>query len=100
MTYRIIFKYQARQDVIKVVDYIEHELFMPIAAGRFARGIFARIDELKSTAHVFGISTYKDILKYDPAARHVNYKGFVIIYSIHSNFVIVHRIIHGSLIKC
>ena len=42
---------------------------------------------------------FNDVRNYDIFARHVVYKGFTIIYSIHADLVIIHRIIHGSLIK-
>ena len=87
------------RDIIRIVDYIEYELFNPIAAGRFSRGMYAKIDQIVLNAGIFAISTYKDILKYDAAARHVLYKGFAIIYSIRGNRVVIHRVIHGSLIK-
>ena len=99
MIYRIEYKPKAVNDIESVIDYIEQELFNPIAAENFARGVFAKIDHLRFNADIFAKSTYRDVLKYDPAARHVTYKGFAIIYSIHGDLVVVHRIIHGSLIK-
>ena len=99
MNYLIRHKPQAGKDIDKILDYIEYELFNPIAAERFARGLDAKIDQLKFNAGIFAISTYKDVLKYDAAARHVLYKGFAIIYSIHGNLVVIHRVIYGSLIK-
>jgi plasmid stabilization system protein ParE len=95
----IYYKPQANRDIEQVIDYIEYELFNPIAAERFAKGITAKIDSLEFNAGIFAISTYRDVLKYNPTARHVTYKGFAIIYSIHGNLVVVHRVIHGSLIK-
>ena len=97
--YCIHYKSRARRDIQQVYDYIEYELFNPTAAKRFVEGIYAKIDQLRYNAGIFAKSTYRDVLKYDPAARHVTYKGFTIIYSIHGNLVLIHRIIHGSLIK-
>ena len=99
MMYNIYIKPQATNDIENVIDYIEYELFNPIAAKRFFKGIYAKIDGLRLNAGIFAKSTYRDVLKYDITARHVLYKGFAIIYSIHGNLVIVHRVIHGSLIK-
>ena len=99
MKYSINYKLQAVEDIQRVYDYIEHELFNPTAAKRFIEGIYAKIDQLRLNADIFAISTYKDVLKYDIAARHITFKGFAIIYSIRGNLVVVHRIIHGSLIK-
>ena len=99
MIYEVKINIRAKKGIERVIDYIEQELYNPIAAERFARGIYAKIDQLKFNAGIFAISTYKDVLKYNPAARHVTYRGFVIIYSIHGSLVVVHRVIHGSLIK-
>ena len=99
MIYRIQYRPQAIRDIQKVVDYIEYEQFNPVAAEDFFNGIYAKIDQLMLNAGIFAKSTYKDILKYDANARHVIYKGFAIIYSIHGKRVVIHRIIHGSHIK-
>ena len=99
MTYSIKYKPRAKKDIKGICDYVEYRLFSPIAAKRFAEGVYAKIDRLKYSAHIFPISAYQDVRKYDTFARHVVYKGFAIIYSIHGDLVIVHRIIHGSLIK-
>ena len=99
MIYSIRYKPRAKKDIVRVADYIEYELFNPTAAKRFFEGLYAKIAQLKFNAHVSAISIYKDILKYDDNARRVLYKGFAIIYSIHGKMVVVHRVIHGSLIK-
>ncbi|MDR2234440.1 MAG: type II toxin-antitoxin system RelE/ParE family toxin [Tannerella sp.] len=98
MTYTIQYKPQALNDIEGVIDYIEKELFAPLAAERFAKGLFATIDKLRMNAGIFAISTLQDVLCYESNARTVGYKKFTIIYSVHGNKVIVHRIIHGSLI--
>ena len=99
MIYKIQIKLQAIEDFESVIDYIEYELYNPTAAKRFIDGIDTKIDQLRLNADIFAISTYKDVLKYDIAARHITCKGFAIIYSIRGNLVVIHRIIHGSLIK-
>ena len=96
MIYNIHIKRRAMKDIQKVVDYIEYELYNPITAQRFFDGFDAKIAQLSLNAGIFAKSTYKDVLKYDDNARHVLYKGFAIIYSIHGNLVVVHRVIHGS----
>jgi len=99
MIYSIKYNPQAKDDIEKVIDYIENELFSPMAAERFARGLREKIEELRLNAGIYAKSIYKDVLKYDIVARHVTYKGFAIIYGIHNKKVVIHRIIHGSLIK-
>ena len=97
--YRIRIKPHAMKDMRRITDYIEYELYNPVAAQRFFDGLDAKINGLKLNAGIFAKSTYEDVLKYDAAARHVTYKGFTIIYSIHDDLVVVHRVIHGSLIR-
>jgi len=99
MIYEIEYRPRADKDIDKIIDYIRDDLSAPIAAERFFKGLFDKIEQLRLNAHIFAKSTYKDILKYDINARHLIYKGFVIIYSIHDKWVVIHRIIHGSLIK-
>ena len=99
MIYNTIIRSQAKRDIRNIIEYIEYKLSAPIAAERFARGIYAKIDMLKHSAHIFPVSTYQDVRKYDMLARHVIYKDFAIIYNIHGDLVLIHRVIHGSLIK-
>ena len=99
MPYCVKLRKEAKLDIAKVYDYIEQMLFAPLAAENFLRGIYHCIANLETTAAIYAISTYNDVLRYGMNARMINYKGFVIIYTIHGRFVLVHRIIHGSLIK-
>ena len=99
MIYTLKYKPCAKKDIKSIYDYIEYKLFAPTTAKRFIEGLYAKIDSLSINAGIFAKSIYKDVLKYDAAARHVVYKRFVIIYSIHGKTVVIHRIIHGSLIK-
>jgi plasmid stabilization system protein ParE len=99
MAYFIHLTETAKQDIEQVIDYIEQELFAPVAAENFLRGIYGQIAVLESHAGTFAISAYRDVLAYGHNARHVIYRSFVIIYTIHGSVVIVHRIIHGSLIR-
>jgi len=99
MPYSVKLKKNAKTDIAKVYDYIGQMLFAPIAAKKFLRGIYAYIANLEINADVYAISTYNDVLCYGMNARTINYKGFVIIYTIHGRYVLIHQIIHGSLIK-
>jgi hypothetical protein len=69
----------------------------PVAAENFLRGIYGQIAALESHAGIFAISSYRDVLAYGRNARHVMYRGFAIIYTIHGSVVVVHRIVHGAL---
>ena len=87
----------AKSDIIKVYDYIEQMLFAPSAAEDFLRGIYACIAKLETHADIFAVSTFLDVLHYGKNARTVHFKNWIVIYTIHGRFVLVHRIIHDSL---
>ena len=99
MSYTLKFTNQANTDVRKVTTYIKEELYEPGIAEQFLRGVYARIKDLEENASIYSISMYQDVLAYGDNARHIMYKGFVIIYTIHGDIVLIHRIIHGSLIR-
>jgi plasmid stabilization system protein ParE len=99
MTYTVKFTYQANKNIHDITSYIKNNLYAPFTAEQFLRGIYARIAALETDASVHAISTYRDVLIFGDKSRQINYKGFVIIYTIHDDIVLVHRIIHGSIIK-
>jgi len=99
MQYCVKLSKKANHDIIKVYDYIKEALFAPDTAENFLRGIYACVAQLETHAAIYAISTYQDVLFYGNNARSINYKNFTIIYTIHGYYVLVHRIIHGSLIK-
>ena len=47
----------------------------------------------------YAVSIYRNVLRYGENARSINCKGFTVIYTIHGRYVLIHRIMHGSLIK-
>jgi plasmid stabilization system protein ParE len=99
MRYHVILKDDAMLDIVEVYDYIKQQLFAPLAAENFLRGLYSRIADLERTAAIYAVSTYRDVLRYDARAHHILYNGFVIIYTIHKPYAVIHRIIHGSQIK-
>ncbi|MDH6304363.1 plasmid stabilization system protein ParE [Parabacteroides sp. PF5-5] len=99
MKYVIKFTPQANKDIRNITTYIKTKLYAPLTAKRFLRGIYTKITELETTADAYAISSYKEVLIYGKNARHINYKNFTIIYTIHNHIVLVHRMIHGTLIK-
>ncbi|GHV48947.1 hypothetical protein FACS1894181_06200 [Bacteroidia bacterium] len=99
MTYCVKLSKQANLDIAKVYDYIRQMLFAPVAAEKFLRGMYACIANLEAHAAIYAVSTYCDVLCYGENARIARYKDFAVIYTIHGRYVLVHRIVHGSLIK-
>ena len=98
MNYIIEFEGQAINDIENIGDYIEQDLNAPQAARDLYNGIINEIDKLMYLAHSFAASTSKMILSYGKNARRINYQQYAIIYTIEGHYVIIHRIVHGSLI--
>ncbi len=96
--YIVLISVNARQDIVLIVNFIENYLKAPLSAAHFYSGLEKRVKELSQSANIYKISHHQAILKYGPNARRINYKGFAIIYTIEESKVIIHRIIHGSLI--
>jgi plasmid stabilization system protein ParE len=71
--YSILYTAQARIELLSVVDYIEKELYAPIAAERFYYGIKSTIEKLKENADIYKISDRFAITsKYASNARRIN----------------------------
>ncbi len=96
--YSISYTKQASLDLLSIVDYIESSLYAPFTAERFYYGIRKKIENLRKSADIYKISHQQTIRQYGSSARRINYKGFAIIYTIEDSNVIIHRIIHGSLL--
>jgi len=89
---------RADQDIDDLIDYIENNLSAPMTAEKFARGIYQKIISLQTHAGIYPISIQESVQKYGSNVRRINYKDFAIIYTVEDGKVIIHRIIHGSLI--
>ncbi len=98
MKYSVRITKRADQDIDDLIDYIENNLSAPMTAEKFSRGIYKKIVSLQTQANIYPLSAQESVQKYSLTVRRVNYKGFAIIYTIEDTKVIIHRIIHGSLI--
>ena len=98
MNYIIRFKNQAIRDIEHIGEYIEYDLYAPQSARNLYNGIIKEINKLEYLANSFAVSTSKSVLIYGENARRINYHHYAIIYTIDNPYVIIHRIVHGSLI--
>ena len=89
----------ALQDIEYVHDYIAYELFEPITADKYIRGIYDAIKHLSLYGTSVAVSE-KDFLlsQYGSTVRNINYKKMAVIYTIENNQIIIQRIIAASLI--
>lgn len=90
----------AFQDIENVHDYIAYELFEPITADKYIRGIYDAIKHLAFYGASIAVSE-RDFLrsKYGATVRNINYKKMAIVYTIEREQIIVQRIVAGSLIQ-
>ena len=97
--YRIIVLPAAEDDIDNVYDYIAFEKHSLMTAERYVKGIYITIYGLALNGHSYGIN-YTDSLqrRYGRNVRTAPYKKMSIIYTIMGNFVIVHRVVAGSMI--
>jgi len=89
----------ALQDIDNVHDYIAYELFEPITADKYIRGIYDAIKHLSFYGANVAVSERNFLLfQYGSTARNINYKKMTIIYTIDNNEIIIQRIMAATLI--
>ncbi len=72
MSYHIFYSTKAINVLVSVVDYIEQNLFAPITAERFYRGMIRRINSL-----IYSGNCYQIIYNiYHQNLRKINYKDW------------------------
>ena len=89
----------ARQDIENVHDYIAYELFEPVTADKYIRGVYDAIKHLS----LYGISmtvSERDFLlsQYGETVRNINHKKMAIIYTVENDKIIIQRIMAAALI--
>ena len=89
----------ALQDIENVHDFIAYELFEPITADKYIRGIYDAIKNLSLYGANIAVSERDFLLsRYGSTVRNINYKKMAIIYTVENNMIIVQRIMAASLI--
>jgi len=89
----------ALQDIENVHDYIAYELFEPITADKYIRGIYDTIKHLSFYGAIVAVSE-RDflLLQYGSTVRNINYKKMAIIYTLENEEIIIQRILAATLI--
>ena len=89
----------ALQDIENVHDYIAYELFEPITADKYIRGIYEAIKHLALYGASVAVSERDFLLsQYGSTVRNINYKKMAIIYTVKNNEIIIQRVMAGALI--
>ena len=90
---------KALQDIENVHDYIAYELFEPVTADKYIRGIYDAIKHLSYYGASIAVSERDFLLsQYGLTARNINYKKISIIYTLENNEIIIRRIMAAALI--
>lgn len=84
---------------IENLRFVITEIFKsPKTATIYIEEIRKEITVLCVSAESYPVSTLISVLKFGHNARRINYKKISIIYTIHDNIVLIHRIIPGSML--
>ena len=89
----------AQNDIFQIIDHISTIYKAPLTAERYLIGLYDSIFSLENYAESIAISTKADILKYGNNARTIVFKKLTIVYTVHSNTVIVQTVISGALVR-
>ena len=97
--YRIRVLPGAEDDIRYMYRYIAYELFQPVTARRYRRGIHETIRNLSFYGGLSAVS-FNDSLRqqYGPEVRTARYKKMTNIYTLINYFIIVHRVVAGSMV--
>ena len=95
--YTVTIEERAFDDLENLVDYI-FSVAGENTVKKYYQGIMKTIYSLSANADIYAISTYQYVLKYGSNARRINYKKMTVIYTVHDDIVVVHRVIPQSWI--
>ena len=88
---------EAKEDIIRLNDYIENQCKAPLTALRYLQGLEGRIIWLRGNAELFPIVPELSFIMGEEIRR-LNYKEMTILYSIDDDLVYIHRIIPQSMV--
>jgi hypothetical protein len=98
-TYNIHFSREARNEILRLYDYIAYELAQPDTAFKYFKGMYAVINKLRIIG-VFYAFSQREYLKiqYGADVRTVTYKKMIIVYNIVDDTVYIRCVIPGSMV--
>jgi len=98
MKFRIVYSEAAKEDIMELTDFISFSCKAPKTSKDYMKALFNKIKSLSDSADSFPLYNRKSFIQYGFNVRRINYKKIIIIYTLHGNLVLIHRIISGSLI--
>lgn len=98
MKYKIVYSETAKEDIMKLADFISFSCKAPMTSKVYMKDLFEKIKSLSHLADSYPLYNRKSLIQYGFNVRRVNYKKMSIIYTVHGNIVLIQRILSGSLI--
>jgi len=89
----------AQNDIFEIIDYISEIYKAPLTAEKYLIELYDTIFSLENFAESISVSDKTDILKFGINARTIVFKKLIIVYTVHSNIVLVKTVISGALVK-
>jgi len=89
----------AQNDIYSIIDYISEIYKAPVTAEKYLIELYDTIFSLENYAESIAVSTKADILKFGINARSIVFKKLTIIYTVHTNVVVIQAVISGALVK-
>ena len=89
----------AQNDIYEIIDYISEIYKAPLTAEKYLIELFDAIFSLENFAESISVSEKTDILKFGLNVRTIVFKKLIIVYTVHSNIVLIKAVISGALIK-
>ena len=90
---------EAEDDIKYMYRYIAFELLQPTTADRYVGGIHKTIRNLSLYGGLVAVSLNDNLRQqYGPEVRTARYKKMTIIYTLINDFIIVHRVVAGSMV--
>lgn len=89
----------AQNDIFQIIEHISQIYKAPLTAERYLIELYEAIFSIKNYAESIRISRKDDILKSGLNARSIAFKKLIIVYTVHSETVIIQAVISGALVK-
>ena len=97
--YTVRISNSAQNDIFQIIDHISHVYKAPITADKYLIELYDAIFAIENHAESIRISTKTDILRYGLNARSIAFKKLIIVYTVHSETVIIQAVKPGALVK-
>ena len=98
MKYTVFLSEHANIDLDDLEFVIKHEYKSPQTAFSYVQGLKNEIKKLELFAEIYPVRYETFYQQFGIEIRRINYKKMAVIYSVHSDFVYIHRIMAAALI--